>query len=167
MMQWKEIPAWEKPFTYHSHGSRCHWILSGTNTGSHQFGLLETPAQMCCSSSRDSTHSVTWQPGQDGQHRPGMLSCLPERCLNINMLWKKILFQAGLQKFLSRPWICVYDCPLLQLFHQHTGLDQFLPLYSEQPCPSTSAWLPQNTGGNEYLPNLPWPEDKSEALSRA
>lgn len=68
--------------------------------------------------------------------------------------------------------MCVYDCPLLQLFQQpqHRGLDQFLPLYSAQPCPPTclsSARLPQNTEGNEYLSNLPGSEDKSEALSRA
>lgn len=57
MMQWKEMPAWEKPFRYHSHGSRCHGNLHGTNAGSHQFGfgLLETSAQMCCSNSRNST----------------------------------------------------------------------------------------------------------------
>lgn len=55
MMQWKEIPAWEKPFRYHSHGSRCHRNFPGTNAGSHQFGLLETSAQMCCSNSRNST----------------------------------------------------------------------------------------------------------------
>lgn len=30
----------------------------------------------------------TW----DRQHRPGMLSCLPETCLNTNMLWKKKTF---------------------------------------------------------------------------
>lgn len=111
-------PSMREALMYHRHSSGCHRNLPGTNAGSHQFGLLETSAQMCWSTSRNSTThkagtALAQQSGRtrDRQHRPGMLLCLPEMGLNINMLCKKNLFQAGPQKFLGRSWICVSCAP--------------------------------------------------------
>lgn len=68
-------PSVREALTYHSHSSGCHRNLPGTNAGSHQFGLLETSAQMCWSTSRNSTCSAKWQDmGRAAQARDALVS---------------------------------------------------------------------------------------------
>lgn len=107
MMQWKEIPSWEKPFTYRSRGSRCHGNLPGTKAGppslAASYRLLETSAQMCCNSSRTAPCRRQGQrllgnvaaSTREGQPRAAdalrrmVIARLPGRCRKSTVLWSK------------------------------------------------------------------------------